>query len=56
MGVESFYRKLDDGGVAGSGDIDATCGKDGAIVVVDLDVYQASGFAAGDEDAGRIVL
>ena len=55
MGVEGFDGKLDDGGVGGSGDIDAAGCKDGAVVVVDLDVIQVGGFAAGDEDA-RAVL
>ena len=40
MGVEGFNRKLEDGGVAGSGDIDAAGGEDGAMPVVDLDVVQ----------------
>ena len=40
MGVEGFDGKLDDGGVAGSGDVDAAGGEDGAVVVVDLDVVQ----------------
>ena len=55
MGIEGFYGELDNGGVAGSGDIDAAGGEDGAVVVVDLDVVQICGFTAGDEDA-RAVL
>ena len=55
MGVEGFDGKLDDGGVAGSGDVDAAGGEDGAFVVVDLDIYQAGGFAAGDEDAWAVL-
>ena len=55
MGVEGFDGELDDGGVAGSGDIDAAGCEDGAVVVVDLDVIQVGRFAAGDEDA-RAVL
>ena len=55
MGVEGFDWELNDGGVAGSGDVDAAGGEDGAIVVVDLDVIQVGRFAAGDEDA-RAVL
>ena len=55
MGVESFDGELDHGGVGGSGDVDAASGEDGAIVVVDLDIYQASGFAAGNKEA-RAVL
>ena len=46
---------MDDFGVAGSSDIDAAGCKDGAVVVVDLDIMQVGGFAAGDEDA-RAVL
>ena len=55
MGVEGFDGELDYGSIAGSGDIDAAGGEDGAFVVVDLDVIQVGGFAAGDEDA-RAVL
>ena len=55
VGVEGFDGELDDGGVAGSGDVDAAGGEDGAVVVVDLDVVQVGRFAAGDEDA-RAVL
>ena len=51
MGIEGFDRKFDDGGVAGSGDIDAACGEDGAVPVGDLDIQQAGGFAASDEYA-----
>ena len=40
VGVEGFDGKLDDGGVGGSGDVDAAGGEDGAVVVVDLDVVQ----------------
>ena len=56
MGVEGFDRKLDDGGVSGSGDIDAAGGKNGAIVVVDLDVVQVSRLATGYEDAGAVLV
>ena len=55
MGVEGFDGKLDDGGVSGSGDVDAAGRKNGSFVVVDLDIIQVGGFAAGDEDA-RAVL
>ena len=55
MGVEGFDGELDDGGVAGSGDVDAAGGEDGAIVVVDLDVIQVGRFAAGDEDAWAVL-
>ena len=55
MGVEGFDGKLDDGGVAGSGDVDAAGGEDGSFVVVDLDIFQVGGFAAGDEDARAIL-
>ena len=40
MGVEGFDVELDDGGIPGSGDVDATGCEDGAVVVVDLDVVQ----------------
>lgn len=56
MGIEGFDGKLDDGGVAGSGDVDAAGGEDGAIIVVDLDVVQVGGFAAGDEDAWAVLF
>ena len=55
MGVEGFDGKLDDGGVGGSGDVDAASGEDGAIVVVDLDIVQVGRLAAGNENA-RTVL
>ena len=55
MGVEGFDGKLDDGGVAGSGDVDAAGGEDGAVVVIDLDVVQVCGFAAGNEDAQAVL-
>ncbi len=55
MGVKGIDRKFDDGGVAGSGDVDAASGENGSFVVVNLDVQQAGGFAASDEDA-RAVL
>ena len=55
MGIEGIDRKFDDGGVAGSGDVDAASGENGSFVVVNLDVQQAGGFAASDEDA-RAVL
>ncbi len=55
MGVEGFDGELDDGGVSGCGDIDAAGGEDCAVPVVDLDIVQVGGFAAGDEDA-RTVL
>ena len=55
MGVEGFDGKLDDGGVAGSGDVDAAGGEDCAIVVVDLDVVQVSRLAASDEDAWAVL-
>ena len=40
VGVEGFDGKLDDGGVGGSGDVDAACCEDGAVPVVDLNVVQ----------------
>jgi len=55
MGVECFDGKLDDSGVSGSGDVDTAGREDGTVVVVNLDVQQAGGFAASDEDA-RAVL
>ena len=55
MGVEGFDGELDDGGVAGSGDVDAAGGEDGVVVVVDLDVIQVGGFTAGDEDAWAVL-
>lgn len=55
MGVKGFDGKLDDSGVSGSGDVDAAGREDGTVVVVDLDIQQAGGFAASDEDA-RTVL
>ena len=55
MGIKGIDRKFDDGGVAGSGDVDAASGENGSFVVVNLDVQQAGGFAASDEDA-RAVL
>ena len=54
MGIEGFDGELDDGGVARSGYVDATGGEDGAMPVVDLDVVQVCGFAAGDEDAWAV--
>lgn len=55
MGVEGFDGESDDGGVAGSGDVDAAGGEDGAVEVVDLNVIQVGRLAASDEDA-RAVL
>ena len=55
MGVECFDGKLDDGGIAGCGDVDAAGGEDGAVVIVDLDVVQVSRLAAGDEDAWAVL-
>ena len=55
MGIKGIDRKFDDGGVAGSGDVDAASGENGSFVVVNLDVQQAGGFAGSDEDA-RAVL
>ena len=40
MGVEGFDGKLDNIGVSGSSDVDADCGEDAAVPVVDLDVVQ----------------
>ena len=54
MGVEGFDGQLDD--VGGAGYIDAASGEDGAVVVVDLDVVQVGGFAAGYEDAGAVLF
>jgi len=56
VGVEGFYGKLDDRGVAGSGYVDAAGGEDGAIVVVDLDIVQIGRLAAGYEDAGAVLV
>ena len=55
MGIEGFDGELDDVGISGCGDVDATCGEDGAFVVVDLNVIQVGRFAAGHKDA-RAVL
>lgn len=55
MGVEGFDGELDDGGVGGSGDVDAAGGEDGAVVIVDLDVVQVCGFAIGDENAWAVL-
>ena len=35
MGVEGFDGKLDNGGVSGRGDVDATGCEDGTVVLVD---------------------
>lgn len=56
MGVEGFDGKLDDGGVVGSGDVDAAGSEDGAVPVVDLDIVQVCGFAAGDEEARAVLF
>ena len=55
MGVEGFDGQLDDSCIGIGRDIDAAGGENGSFVVVDLDVHQAGGFAASDEDA-RAVL
>lgn len=55
MGIEGFNWQLDNGGISGCGDVDAAGRKNGSFVVVDLDIYQASGFAAGNKEA-RAVL
>ena len=55
MGVEGFDGKLDDVGISGSGDIDAAGHEDGTVIVVDLDIHQAGGFAASDEDAWALL-
>ena len=55
MGIEGFDGQLDNGGISGCGDVDAAGRKNGSFVVVDLDIYQASGFAAGNKEA-RAVL
>ena len=44
MGIEGLNRKFDDGGVTGSGDVDASSGENGSFVVVDLDIQQAGGY------------
>ena len=54
MGIEGFDWELDD--VGGAGYVDAAGGEDGAFVVVDLDVFQVGGFAAGDEDAWAVLF
>ena len=46
---------MDNGSITGSGDVDAAGGEDGAVVIVDLDVIQVGGFAAGDEDAWAVL-
>ena len=51
MGIEGFNWQLDNGGISGCGDVDAAGRKNGSFVVVDLDIYQASGFAAGNKEA-----
>ena len=56
MGVEGFDGELDDGGVSCAGYVDAASGEDSAIVVVDLDIVQICGFAAGDEDAWAVLF
>ena len=55
MGAKGFDGKLDDSGVSGSGDVDTAGREDGTVVVVDLDIHQAGGFAAGDEDAWAVL-
>ena len=55
MGAKGFDGKLNDSGVFSCSDIDAAGGENGSFVVVDLDIHQAGGFAASDEDA-RAVL
>ena len=55
MGIEGIDRKFNDGGVAGSGDVDTTGREDGTVVVVDLDIHQAGGLAASDEDAWAVL-
>ena len=56
MGVKSFDREMDDGGIGGSGDVDTAGGENGAFVVVDLDGVQVCGFAAGYEDAWAVLF
>ena len=56
MGVKGFDGELDDGGVAGSGDIDATGGEDGAVVVVDLDIVQVGRLTTSNEDAWAVLF
>ena len=56
MGIEGFDGKLDDGGVAGSGDVDAAGGENGSFVVVNLDIHQAGGFATSDEYARTVLF
>ena len=55
MGVEGFDGKLDDSGVSVSGDVDTAGRENGSFVVVDLDIHQAGGFAASDEDAWTVL-
>ena len=55
MGIEGFDGKLDDSGVFSCNDIDAAGGENGSFVVVDLDIHQAGGFAASDEDAWTVL-
>ena len=42
--------------VSGAGYVDAASGEDGAVVVVDLDIFQVGGFATGDEDARAVLV
>ena len=49
MSVEGFDGKLNDSGVFSCSDIDAASRENGSFVVVDLDIHQASRFAACDE-------
>ena len=56
MGVEGFDGKLDDVGVSGSGDVDAAGREDGTVVVVDLNIHQAGGFTASNENARTVLF
>ena len=53
MGIKGFDGKLDNGG--GAGYVDAASCEDGAVIVVNLNVVQIGGFAAGDEDAWAVL-
>ena len=55
MGVEGFDGELDDGGVAGSGYVDAAGGEDGTIVVIDLYIIQVGRLATSYKDTWAVL-